>query len=179
MVVKEDTIQIMPQYSGRNINEHWEDSVDLDVDPWNYALRVVPYKAPKTVRDVVQRYATYFRREFRYDFVQYNATEQYVLKQTRPFLIEDNVYSSGRYIGAGRFEWMNWKDAPHGWCLMWIWIHPYYRNRGVLSGLWPTFEAWCPNFYIDTPISPPMDGFLKKRGRSISPLVKEVKRRAK
>src|SRR5262249_17652815 len=44
-------------------------------------------------------------------------------------------------IGACCFKWGGWSDEPPVRCLDWIWLHPYFRRRGLLRDAWPAFRA--------------------------------------
>lgn len=52
--------------------------------------------------------------------------------------------------------------------ITWIWIHPFYRNRGVLKGLWTDIiKNYGPFILIESPVSRNMHGFLKNTARSV------------
>lgn len=45
--------------------------------------------------------------------------------------------------------------------LQFCWIHPFLRNKGKLRYLWEGFKVKYGNFYVSTPRSKSMEGFLK------------------
>ena len=51
-----------------------------------------------------------------------------------------------------------------GPALQWIWLHPFVRRKGILSGSWSLFEKNHPNFAAERPLSESMLRFLEKRG---------------
>lgn len=76
-----------------------------------------------------------------------------------PFL--DQFFDESRHesrqwmIGAVCFS----RDTkPH--LLEFCWLHPFWRNQGLLRRAWPEFEKRFGNFEIEPPISGAMSGFL-------------------
>jgi hypothetical protein len=67
-------------------------------------------------------------------------------------------------IGACCFNWVEWQDAPPGYSLDWIWIHPFYRRVGLLSKVWPFFQETYGRFWVQKPHSLAMARFLNKQG---------------
>ncbi len=126
-------------------------------------------------------YAHYFRREFGYDFVQFDASEEsYVYnhitkKQERNdfcgwlFTCPKNCHRDSigmvKTVGGCCFRYREYSNAPSGWALCWIWLHPYYRNKGILSKKWQLFQKeFGENFYVEPPFSRAMEKFLSKVG---------------
>ena len=82
------------------------------------------------LRKLVHQFARYFRREFHYDFVQYEATER---SDYRAYLFVTQRHVSPRvWAGACCFRFREYADISPRWALQWAWLHPYLRNR-VLS----------------------------------------------
>lgn len=145
--------------------------------PW---LEEITWDDPTQLRRLVEECARYFRREFRYDFVPYSATEMscpdafthktaaYVF--THPECCLDINKSTGdlirklRVVGACCFRWRVWTDRPHGYAMQWIWLHPYVRNKGYLKLCWPYFLHRFGEFLVEPPLSPAMRHFVKKYG---------------
>ncbi|EGR2232159.1 hypothetical protein DZF79_28590 [Vibrio parahaemolyticus] len=49
--------------------------------------------------------------------------------------------------------------------LEWAWVHPFWRNKGVLAGAWgEIIERFEEGFFVRTPVSATMSGFLRKVG---------------
>ena len=48
----------------------------------------------------------------------------------------------------------------YGMQLDFCWLHPFWRNKGLLRDSWPQFIERFGNFYLSRPISKSMQGFL-------------------
>ena len=67
-----------------------------------------------------------------------------------------------RVVGAVYFFTHNYSDiGPHR-TLSVVWIHPYYRGRGLLRKAWPYLWGAEGPFLVEPPLSPAMKGFLRK-----------------
>jgi len=126
-------------------------------DTLSRRLHCVRHDAPVTWRNAVHRFAVYFRREFQYDFIQYSPDESESLD--RAFLFtHDRVEMLA--VGACSFRY-----HTNGSCgLSWIWLHPYYRGRGMLSQAWPYFVRRFAPFQVEPPLSKSMTSFMRKLG---------------
>jgi hypothetical protein len=49
--------------------------------------------------------------------------------------------------------------------LHWVWLHPYFRGRGILKSHWNTLRDHHGDFHIEHPLSTAMKGFLLKHNR--------------
>lgn len=108
--------------------------------------------SPMKDKKIVYRFAQYFRREFRYDFVQFCEKED----------DEYEAYIFTEYddaIGACCFRKRENKEDSW-WALQWIWLHPYFRDRGVLSKHWKFFESRYEIFDVERPLSNAMKQVL-------------------
>src|SRR5262249_3080220 len=105
---------------------------------------IVTIKSWQPLRRAVEQLARYFRREFSYDFCQYNAQECDPLHRAYLWCSHcDTQYRSGTsfypVIGACCFRYRHDVEPlppgipPDYYALQWIWFHPYERNRGHLS----------------------------------------------
>lgn len=112
-----------------------------------------------TYRRAVERLAYFFKREFQWDFVQFDAKDK---SNYKAFL----WLSGNKGIGACCFRFREWEDYPHGWALQWIWLHPYVRRRGWLSKAWPMFKSKFPGFICEPPLSENMKAFLEMQGET-------------
>lgn len=128
-------------------------------------LLMVSMKSCSTNRKAVETIAYYFRRELHFDFLQYEAGEGD--PKARLFCwVAPSSYGGleNRAIGACCFRWRTGEDAlPAGWALVWVWIHPYFRNHGHLTTAWPYFKAKFGDFVVEHPLSPAMAAFLEHR----------------
>jgi hypothetical protein len=123
----------------------------------------VTAKSPKTYRKAVYRIAQFFRREFKYDFVQYG----YEGEETDPnhvaFLwIEPEAQHFSKEFKVPCIGACCFRLRPSGYALQWIWLHPYLRRQGLLSNSWAKFINEFGNFHVETPLSDAMKAFLKK-----------------
>lgn len=135
--------------------------------------RLVRGRSKMTERKYVEKLAYYFKREFHFDFVQYEANESeswespsYVPSEVWLFhtAATDHVRDVGdqprRVIGAACFRR---EDIPQAlWALDWIWFHPYERGRGHLTRCWPEWEQRYGRFQVEEPLSQAMIRFLAK-----------------
>ena len=66
-------------------------------------------------------------------------------------------------IGGCCFRYREFSNVPPRWSLAWIWLHPNYRRRGILTSNWELFkEKFGENFYVEQPRSEAMRAFLSK-----------------
>jgi hypothetical protein len=116
-------------------------------------------------RDALERIASYFKREFRYDHLQYCKDEHSedcigVLFTERAMdLVKDIEHQPNRVIGGACFR----KTDDDGYFLDWIWFHPFSRNRKKLRQHWPNFKERFGQFSVTEPLSAQMVGFLKNQ----------------
>jgi hypothetical protein len=64
-----------------------------------------------------------------------------------------------RIYGACYCKKMEFADRDY-WVLEWIWLHPFFRNRGNLKKHWGYLEEVFEDFLINKPISHDMKAFL-------------------
>ena len=76
-----------------------------------------------------------------------------------PFLDEffDNSRHELRQWMIGAVCFSDDTDLP---LLEFCWLHPFWRNQGLLRRAWPQFEERFGKFEIERPISKAMSGFL-------------------
>jgi hypothetical protein len=127
-------------------------------------LWCVTTRSPVNLRRAVWQLASYFRREFRYDVVQYGLEGRETDTSARAYLwdLVDPGDAAHHAIGAGCFRWRRYSDAPPGWALQWVWLHPFERNRGHLTRAWPYFRARFEDFDVEPPVSAAMARFLDR-----------------
>ena len=130
-------------------------------------LELVMPRSPIGTRDALESLAYYQRRELGYDFPCYAASEDNDEPRDRHFLVRTDDFDS-RAIGGIGFRWRERSDRPHGISLAWLWFHPYFRSRGILSALWPFFRKHLGDFTVERPLSAAMKAFLAKRGECSS-----------
>lgn len=117
----------------------------------------------RSCRDSLELMAIYFKREFKYDYLQYESADHAndftgVLFFERAMdLVKDIDHYPNRVIGGAGF----WNKAD-GHVLDWVWLHPFSRNRGNLRKHWPELKNKFGNFELTPPISAQMGKFLEK-----------------
>jgi hypothetical protein len=126
-------------------------------------LLPVSPRSPLRLRRAVETIAQFFRREFHYDFCQYDATERPDPRDAVFLWLETcNDPGGARALGAACFRWRQWQDAPPGLALAFCWLHPHYRGKGVLAASWPLFRERLGDFVVERPLSKAMQRFLLK-----------------
>ena len=116
---------------------------------------------------IMYSFALYFRREFRYDFVQWG----------RDLMEDDKVSSwilSEDRIAYGGINFLHESDKTLGeiWVLHWAWVHPFHRNAGRLSYAWDTVTKGKGPIFLSEPVSQQMALFALKR-ENIHPASRE------
>jgi hypothetical protein len=121
----------------------------------------IPSSIEHKSRLAIERIGYFIKRERDYDFPPYDGSR-----------VEDGVFAhlfavpythiSSRAVGAAVFS----ADEPgckdSGYCLEWVWIHPYFRRDGILTRAWEVFRRQYGDFSVAAPYSPSMLAFLKK-----------------
>jgi hypothetical protein len=69
--------------------------------------------------------------------------------------------------GACLFRLCRWYEPPEGttcaeWSMIFVWLAPEWRRRGVLSAHWQTFRCLFGDFRLHTPVSEAMGNFMKR-----------------
>jgi hypothetical protein len=115
---------------------------------------LVTSASPKWKHHAVYMRAATFRREFHYDFVQWDGPHRVDEDpKAHGFLFNDDsgVFGHGAIAGACAFRWREYRDHPPSWAMQWIWIAPKARRRGILSRRWDAFRARFGKFAIEPP----------------------------
>lgn len=122
----------------------------------------VAFHSAISIKNTLEQYAYYFRREFHYDFVQYDAETHTHDREVKAYIFPD---PQGKFywVGGCCFRYRQKEDKNY-WALQWIWVHPQYRGQGVAKAAWSTFEEEIGPFRIEAPVSISMQYFLLKIG---------------
>ncbi len=141
-----------------------------DIGGYEDAVYLVP-TAPRNQREALEVIAEYFKRELRYDYLQYVASEHtsdcvgvLVLERAADLVADEDHYPN-YVIGGACFRV---KDTGEN-VMDWIWLHPFARNRGKLGELWPSFTQKFGNFELTPPLSAHMKYFLERHNNSFKP----------
>lgn len=117
---------------------------------------------PRWLHEAVYQRAVRFRREFRYDFVQYpEPGHTWAGHETVGvlFLNRDAGLPDLSIVGACAFV-----RHETRWRLTWIWVTPPARRSGVLSSRWRELRERFGDFELEYPLSDAMRGFLRVHG---------------
>ncbi len=101
-----------------------------------------------------------FRREFQYDFVQWDSPKGDSDPYVRGYLF---INSGNIAVGACAFRWREY-DGKALWGLQWIWIAPKYRRSGILTKHWHNLRQLHGDFHLEPPVSDAMVAFVTKNG---------------
>lgn len=119
------------------------------------------------IHKAIEQMANYFKREFHFDFLQYSAHADIKKCEndiTHNYVWIDKNWDGDFIIGIAIFKRMQDANESEEWSLDLVWVHPYYRCRGLLSSTWEAFEhRYGKNFKVAPPLSRAMVGFLKKQ----------------
>lgn len=118
--------------------------------------------SPFWMQQEVRERAIRFKREFRYDFLQWNGSStKKVTPNVHGYLFADQsrTFPPGTIIGACAFV-----NREGTWSLDWIWVIPSMRRHGVLLSRWSTFLERYGDFDIEHPLSEAMESFVRRHG---------------
>ncbi len=128
-------------------------ALESDVDAyWVY------WHSPKWKQTLIRDIAVQLKRDFHYDFVQWpEPGNSHRHDSVARMLVSDE----GAVVGAAVFH----PDATtdRQWRMLWIWISPGWRRKGVLTALWDEFVERFGRFSVDEPHSDAMKAFLSKK----------------
>jgi hypothetical protein len=121
----------------------------------------VTRRSPDWKHQEMYERAVAFKRELRFDFIQWQNPKVDQDQQAVGYLFSD---SEGAVIGACCFQHYEEAERSERWGLAWIWICPKERRKGILAAHWQIFKERFGDFNVEFPISDAMQGFLKKQG---------------
>lgn len=115
-------------------------------------------------KDSLELMATYFKKEFKYDHLQYckdddnsNCTGVLFAEKASDLVISQNHFPN-RIIGGACFR----LSKSGVYTLDWVWLHPFSRNRKKLRETWKEFKIKFGEFLCTKPLSAQMAKFLEK-----------------
>lgn len=114
---------------------------------------VVRTDSPKWQHKEMYERAYAFKKEFNYDFVQWQRSKEKFDPNVFGYLFTD---VNNAIIGACSFRF-----RETNWGLQWIWICPKERRKKHLSNKWKMFKEKFGNFIVEPPISNEMKAFIK------------------
>lgn len=128
-------------------------------------LRKVTQSSNQDEKDALETMARYFKSEMHFDNVQYDAKNHDI--NTTGFMFIENALDvcthehdqmPTRCVGGCLFRNINGT-----WVLCWIWLHPFCRNKKLLSNHWKHFCSQFGNFAIEGPLSHQMTNIVNKQ----------------
>ncbi len=123
----------------------------------------VDKRQPDSIHKAVETLAGYFKREGHFDYIQYAAHEDKDSKNANAYIWVDEDWEGTFAVGAAGFRYLGDIGQIKAWSLQWVWFHPYYRCKGLLSGGWQQFvNKYGKDFDVAKPLSSEMKLFLKK-----------------
>lgn len=128
----------------------------------NGDYELVNSESPRWKHKEIYQRALAFKREKRYDFVQWESPTGDSDRKVHGFLFTDD---NGVIKGAAAFRWREPPSPePPFWGLQWIWVCPRYRRQGLLESRWKALRQRFGDFLVESPISHSMQAFLEKHG---------------
>jgi hypothetical protein len=108
---------------------------------------------------------THIKREAHYDFPLYDSSYFTSDPKRAGYLWLNKTPCCGKYeaMGGVMFHRGYYSNLPETWVLMWVWIHPIHRNRGVLTNSWGHFMRKHAPLFIQPPVSDGLKRFLSRR----------------
>lgn len=119
--------------------------------------------SPIYIHKLIEDYSRYFKLEGGFDFTQYTALEDIGQKKCKAYIFVNENWEGVHIVGACAFRFLGDIGQSNKWSLQWVWFHPFFRNRGLLTSAWSYFKSKFFDFDVEPPISKAMEGFLKKR----------------
>lgn len=132
--------------------------IDLKASDKDFEL--VISSSPRWKHKEMYERALAFKREFGYDFIQWQSPKGDSDTNVQGFLFSN---SEGAIVGACSFRKRS-TDGKKRWALDWVWICPKERRQGHLANRWEFFRERFGDFIVEPPVSEAMMGFLNKRG---------------
>lgn len=142
-----------------------------DIYQQNSGILIVNKNTDENYRQQLELFARYFKKEFKYDFIQYEANEHlfsenkysgFLFTEMAWDRLEEDGPPMFRLFGGGCFRWREYKDHEPSWVLDWVWIHPFFRHRGNLHKHWTFMKEQYGDFLVERPLSSDMEKFIAK-----------------
>lgn len=120
-------------------------------------------------RKAVENIVSYFRGEMSCPLIKFNAKDKPTDKNYIPY--EAYLFHKDKFNLLHEFKatevvclgsCLFYKKDNMPWVLEWVWIHPYFRRKGVLKEAWPIFTERYGDFEIEKTLSIEMEAFIKK-----------------
>lgn len=161
-----------PDSSASHRKEHKKRLLYLDPEPVKEMIielgasnepELVTSMSPAWKHREIYLRAVAFRREFHYDFVQWQSPKGISDQHAHGYLF---VNDSNVIVGACSFRYQISKSNQKYWALDWVWISPNERRKGHLNKRWEYFRKKFGDFLVSYPVSDQMKSFLERKGES-------------
>lgn len=116
----------------------------------------VNHNSPLLIRKSLLQCAKYFQREGFSDWCHFEIDE----KDYVGYLFIDKDYPCA--VGGCLFRKREYENLPPFTTLHWIWLHPFVRNKGLLSEYVDFFNSRFGYWYPEHPHSKAMNSFVSK-----------------
>jgi hypothetical protein len=126
-----------------------------DVEP-----ELVTSKSPVWKHREIFARAAFFRREFQYDFVQWESSTGDDDPDVHGFIFADETDA---IVGACAFRLRD-RNGVKRWGLQWVWVCPRAQRTGVLARRWSAFKRRFGVFHVEGPVSRAMESFVVRQG---------------
>ncbi|WP_449435077.1 hypothetical protein [Pedobacter steynii] len=162
-----------PDSSASHRKEHKRRMAYLDPKPnlqlieekkTNTDFRMVNSQSPEWKHKEIYSRALAFKREFRYDFIQWQSPKGDDDPNVNGILFTNE---QDAIVGACSFRDRTGEDGKKLWALDWVWICPKERRNGHLSKNWETLRQRFGDFIVESPVSDAMIAFLKSKNDSL------------
>jgi hypothetical protein len=121
-----------------------------------------PRQLARNTANAVELIGLMFQRQFHYDFRPYSAESHGDNPKQDVWLFVVEGFHTDLLVGACEFERGVFINVPPDISILqWIWLHPGYREKGVLTDAWPFFIERYGPIGVTHPISTSMDHFLR------------------
>ena len=159
-----------PDSSARHRKEHKARMNYLDPKPLTQMVtefeslenpELVIITSPAWKHKEMYERARAFRREFGYDFVQWQSEKGDKDPNVIGFLLTNQSWA---IVGACSFRRKVNNKNTWNWTLDWVWICPQERRKGHLASRWKMFRERFGTFNLTFPVSDEMKAFLTKQG---------------
>lgn len=132
----------------------------IEANEHSNGIALVTSMSPAWMHEEMYIRASAFKREFRYDWIQWGSRTGDSDPEVHGFLFSDQ---KSAVVGACAFR-LRPSDMGDRWALQWIWICPRFRRQGLLKQHWTGFRQRFGDFLVEAPVSDAMKTFLRSQG---------------
>lgn len=123
----------------------------------------VKYRAARWKNEEMYARACMFRREFGYGFCDWDVTGNDLFANGFLFNDDTGTFGHGAIAGACSIRWEEIAKSSGYWSLIWVWIAPPARRKGILTRRWPSLLKSYSDLQLSEPVSEAMAAFIVKQ----------------